>query len=108
MFSYCILNFLVDCWKLFNKDFYLEEKLLLNVGNYYDFLLYIYINYIKWMFVIILDIKEVWDKIIDYCDVKNFELMNKLLYIINIYCRIRICMDISVDVFLCLKLLIFY
>lgn len=31
------------------------------------------------MFVIILNIKEVWNKIIDYCDVKNFELMNKLL-----------------------------
>lgn len=108
MLSYCTLNLLADCWKPFNKDFYLEEKLLLNVGNHYDFLLYTHINYIKWMFATILDTKEVWDKITDHCDVKNFELMNKLLYIINTYCRIRICMDIPVDVFLCLKSLTFH
>lgn len=58
------------------------------------------------MFVIILNIKEVWNKIIDYRNVKNFELRNKLLYMINIYCGISICIDI--DVFLCWKLLIFY
>lgn len=58
------------------------------------------------MFATILDTKEVWNKITDHCDVKNFELMNKLLYIINTYCRIRICMDI--DVFLCLKSLTFH
>lgn len=31
------------------------------------------------MFATILNTKEVWDKITDHCDVKNFELMNKLL-----------------------------
>lgn len=31
------------------------------------------------MFATILDTNEVWDKITDHCDVKNFELMNKLL-----------------------------
>lgn len=31
------------------------------------------------MFAAILNTKEVWNKITDQCDVKNFELRNKLL-----------------------------
>lgn len=54
----------------------------------------------------ILDIMKVLNTITDHRNVKNFELMNKLLYIINSYCRISICIDI--DVFLCWKSLTFH
>lgn len=58
------------------------------------------------MFATILNTKEVWSKITDHRNVKNFELRNKLLYMINTYCGISICIDN--DVFLCWKSLTFH